>query len=85
LSLFMHRRCPVTIILLCLRRYCKHGLSYRDLAEMMQERGVGVDPSTMFRWVQRYAPEIDKRIRQYQRNRSGSWCRQDLCASRWAI
>src|SRR4051794_27021531 len=40
---------------------------------MMQERGVAVDPSTIFRWVQRYAPEIEKRIRLYQRPRSRSW------------
>ncbi|MFC5486176.1 IS6 family transposase, partial [Microvirga aerilata] len=44
-----------------------------DLAEMMSERGVDVDPSTIFRWVQRYAPEIEKRIRLYQGSRSGSW------------
>jgi transposase, IS6 family len=73
LSLFKRRRFPVEIILLCVRWYCKYGISYRDLAEMMQERGVAVDPSTIFRWVQRYAPEIDKRIRSYQGPRSGSW------------
>ncbi len=63
----------VEIILLCVRWYCKYGISYRDLAEMMQERGVEVDPSTIFRWVQRYAPEIEKRVRPYQGHRSGSW------------
>jgi transposase-like protein len=42
-------------------------------AEMMQERGVAVDPSTIFHWVQRYAPEIEKRIRPYQGPRSDSW------------
>jgi transposase, IS6 family len=73
LSLFKRRRFPVTIILLCVRWYCKYGISYRDLAEMMSERGVAVDPSTIFRWVQRYAPEIEKRIRPYQGPRSGSW------------
>jgi transposase, IS6 family len=73
LSLFKRRRFPVEIILLCVRWYCKYGISYRDLAEMMQERGVNVDPSTIFRWVQRYAPEIQKRVRQYQSFRSGSW------------
>jgi IS6 family transposase len=73
LSLFKRRRFPVKIILLCVRWYCKYGISYRDLAEMMQERGVAVDPSTIFRWVQRYAPEIEKRIRPYQGPRSGSW------------
>jgi transposase-like protein len=73
LSLFKRRRFPVEIILLCVRWYCKYGISYRDLAEMMSERGVAVDPSTIFRWVQRYAPEIEKRIRPYQGPRSGSW------------
>jgi transposase, IS6 family len=73
LSLFKRRRFPVEIILLCVRWYCKYGISYRDLAEMMQERGVSVDPSTIFRWVQRYAPEIEKRIRPYQGHRAASW------------
>jgi IS6 family transposase len=73
LSLFKRRRFPAEIILLCVRWYCKYGISYRDLAEMMEERGVAVDPSTIFRWVQRYAPEIEKRVRQYQGHRSGSW------------
>src|SRR5688572_18303024 len=73
LSLFKRRRFPVEIILLCVRWYCKYGISYRDLAEMMQERGVNVDPSTIFRWVQRYAPGIEKQVRRYQGYRSGSW------------
>jgi transposase-like protein len=73
LSLFKRRRFPVAIILLCVRWYCKYEISYRDLAEMMEERGVNVDPSTIFRWVQRYAPEIEKRVRLYQGSRSGSW------------
>ncbi len=73
MSLFKRRRFPVEIILLCVRWYCKYGISYRELAEMMSERGVAVDPSTIFRWVQRNAPEIKKRIRLYQGPRSGSW------------
>ncbi len=40
---------------------------------MMSERGVDVDPSTIFRWVQSYAPEIEKRARRFQGSRSGSW------------
>jgi transposase-like protein len=51
LSLFKRRRFPVEIILLCVRWYCKYAISYRDLAEIMQERGVNVDPSTICRWV----------------------------------
>ena len=73
MSLFKRRRFPVEIILLCVRWYCKYGISYRDLAEMMSERGVAVDPSTIFRWVQRYAPELEKRVRRYRGHRSGSW------------
>ena len=73
MSLFKRHRFPVEVILLCVRWYCKYGISYRDLAEMMSERGVAVDPSTIFRWVQRYAPEIERRIRRYQGPRSGSW------------
>jgi transposase-like protein len=38
-------------------------LSYRDLEELMSERGLSVDHTTIYRWVQRYAPEINKRIR----------------------
>jgi transposase-like protein len=73
LSIFKRRRFPVEIILLCVRWYCKYGISYRDLAAMMQERGVEVDRSTIFRSVQRYAPEIEKRVRRDEGYRSGSW------------
>src|SRR5947209_14156783 len=45
--------------------YCRYQLSYRDVEEMMRERGLDVDHSTIFRRVQRYAPEINKRIRQH--------------------
>jgi transposase-like protein len=46
------------------RWYYKYGIGYRDLAEMMQARGVEIDPRTTFRWVQRYyAPEIERRVR----------------------
>ena len=73
MAIFKRRRFPVEIILVGVRWYCKHGITYRDLAEMMQERGVEVDASTIFRWVQRYAPELEKRVRWYQGYRSGSW------------
>jgi transposase-like protein len=73
MSIFKRRRFPVEIILICVRWYCKYGITYRDLEEMMQERGVEVDASTIFRWVQRYAPELEKRVRWYQGYRSGSW------------
>jgi len=73
MSIFKRRRFPIEIILVCVRWYCKYGITYRDLAEMMQERGLEVDASTLFRWVQHYAPELEKRTRWYQGYRSGSW------------
>jgi IS6 family transposase len=64
-SPFKWRHFEPAIILLCVRWYCRYQLSYRDVKEMMHERGLDVDHSTVFRWVQRYAPEINKRIRQH--------------------
>ena len=62
------------IILGCVRWYCKYGISYRDLEEMMIERGVEVDHTTLYRWVQQYAPEIEKRLRWFYRPSLGeSW------------
>ena len=62
MSVFKRRRFPAEIILLCVRWYCRYGISYRDLEEMMAERGVAVDHVTLCRWVQRYAPELEKRV-----------------------
>jgi transposase-like protein len=73
LSIFKYRHFPLEIILLCVRWYCKYGISYRDLAEMMQERGVAVEPSAIFRRIQRHAPEIAKWILPYRVPRLGSW------------
>jgi IS6 family transposase len=47
------------IILLCVRWYLRYALSYRDLEEMMRERGLHVDHTTIYRWVQHYAPQLD--------------------------
>ncbi len=51
----------------------RYALSYRDLEEMMQERGVEVDHSTLNRWVLKYAAELDKRIRPHLQMTNGSW------------
>ncbi len=47
--------------------------SYRDLEEMMIERGLSVDHTTIFRWVQRYAPELEKRCRPHLKACNDSW------------
>ena len=62
------------VILWAVRWYCRYGVSYRDLEQMMGERGVAVDHSTIYRWVQKYAPEIEKRLRwHWRRPQSTSW------------
>ena len=73
MSEFKWRHFSGEIILQCVRWYCKYGISYRDLEEMMAERGIPVDHTTLYRWVQRYAPELEKRICWYQGYTSASW------------
>jgi len=64
---FKWRHYESEIILLCVRWYLRYSLSYRDLEEMMRERGLSVDHTTIYRWVQAYAPELEKRIRPHLR------------------
>ena len=62
------------IVLWAVRWYCRYAVSYRDLEAMMTERGVAVDHSTIDRWVQRFAPEMEKRLRwQWRRPQSTIW------------
>ncbi len=75
-SPFKWRHFEPSLILLCVRWYCRYQLSYRDVEEMMRERGLDVDHSTVFRWVQRYATEINKRVRPHLKM-SGSSFRVD--------
>ena len=57
-SAFAGYRFPPEIILLAVRWYLRFGLSYRDVEELLAERGVEVDHVTIFRWVQRFTPEL---------------------------
>ena len=70
---FKWRHFEADIILLCVRWYLRYSLSYRDLEEMMLERGLHVDHTTIYRWVQRYAPELDKRCRPHLKACNDSW------------
>ena len=73
-AIFSGRHFPKDVILWAVRWYCRYGVSYRDLEEMLTERGVPVDHTTVYRWVQRYAPELDKQTRWYRR--VGEWTAQ---------
>ena len=70
---FKWRHFEPEIILMCVRWYCRFQLSYRDLEEMMRERGLDVHHSTVWRWVQAYAPEINKRIRPHLKMSGASY------------
>ncbi len=72
-SPFKWRHFEAEIILLCVRWYLRYSLSYRDLEEMMRERGLHVDHTTIYRWVQRYAPELEKRSRPHLKACNDSW------------
>jgi IS6 family transposase len=72
-SPFKWRHFESEIILLCVRWYLRYSLSYRDLEEMMAERGLRVDHTTIYRWVQQYAPELDKRCRPHLKACNDSW------------
>ena len=61
------------IILWGVRWYIAYPISYRQLEEMMNERGVTVDHSTLNRWVIKYAPEIQKQFRLRKRPVGKSW------------
>lgn len=72
-DLFKGRHFEQEIIILCVRWYLRYKLSYRDLVEMMAERGLSIAHTTILRWVQRYAPEFDKRWSRFSSQAGTSW------------
>jgi transposase, IS6 family len=66
-------RFPAEVILWAVRWYLQFPLSYRDLERMLADRGVEVDHVTLFRWVRRFAPELEKRMRRHLRCCRGPW------------
>ena len=66
-------RFPAEVILWAVRWYLAFPLSYRDLERMLADRGVAVDHTTMYRWVQRFAPELERRLRRHLRPCRGPW------------
>ena len=74
---FKGRHYKKTIILMAVRWYVAYSLSYRDIEEMMLERGVLVDHSTLNRWVIRYAPQLELEFRKKQKKKAGTSWRMD--------
>ncbi len=70
---FKWRHFQSDVILLCVRWYLRYSLSYRDLEEIMLERGLHVDHTTIYRWVQHYTPALESRCRPHLNATNDSW------------
>src|SRR6202023_3999552 len=70
---FKGRQFADEVILWAVRWYLMFPISYRDLMLMLLDRGVEVDHSTIFRLIQAYSAELEKRIRPHLRVSNGSW------------
>src|ERR1700750_3038270 len=64
---------PLDVILLCVRWYVAYSLSLRNLEEMMAERGIDVDNSSVHRWVIKLVPLLEKAFRKRRRAVGRSW------------
>jgi transposase-like protein len=72
-ELFEGRHFDREIIVLCVRWYLRFKLSFRDLVEMMAERGLSMAHTTIMRWVHHYAPEFERRWNRFARPAGASW------------
>ncbi len=72
-GLFKWRQFEPTVILMAVGWYLRFSLSYRDVEELLAERGLHADHVTVWRWVQRYAPEVSRRLRSRLKPTNDSW------------
>ena len=74
---FKGHRVEKDIILTCVRWYLAYPLSYRNLEEMMAERGASVDHSNIYRWVQKFTPQLEAAFRKGKKRPVGNSWRMD--------
>src|SRR5580693_7911834 len=72
-GLFKWRQFEPEVILMAVGWYLRFSLSYRDVEELLAERRLSVDHVTVWRWVQRYAPELDRRLPKRLKATNDSW------------
>src|SRR5437867_4119565 len=85
-SLFRKRQFAAEIIVTCVRWYLRFSLSLRDVEELMAERGLSVDHTTVWRWTQTYAPEVQRRLRGQVKPKGSTWHMDETfvrIAGRW--
>jgi hypothetical protein len=74
-----HGRVPGEVILQAVRWYLRYPLAYEHVAELLAERGLAVDASCVWRWVQAYSPELNNRCRSHLKRTNKSLpCRRNL-------
>ncbi len=75
---FKGHRFEKSFILICVRWYLAYSLSYRNIQEMMAERGISVDHTNIYRWIQKFAPKLEAVFRKkYKRPFGKSWRMHD--------
>ena len=67
------------MITVAVRWYLRYGLSYRDVEELLAERGVTIDHVTIYRWVQRFAPEFAEAARPGRQAPGDRWFADETC------
>ncbi len=72
-AIFKWRQTEPVLILCAVRWYLRYSLSLRDVEELLGERGLEVDHTTVWRWVQRYGPELEQRLRRHLKPTNKSW------------
>ena len=72
-AIFKWRQTEPGIILCAVRWYLRYSLSLRDVEELLEKRGLNVDHTTVFRWVQHYGPELEQRLRPHLKPTNKSW------------
>ena len=71
--IFKWRQTALELIVCALRWYLRYSLSLRDVEELLGERGLKADHTTVWRWVQRYGPELEQRLRRHLKPTNKSW------------
>ena len=72
-TIFKWRQTEPALILCAVRWYLRYSLSFRDVEELLSERGLEADHTTIWRWVQRYGPELEERLRCHRKSTNKSW------------
>src|SRR5208282_2018151 len=72
-TMFKWRQTEPALILCAVRWYLRYSLSLRDVEELLEERGLDADHTTVWRWVQHFGPELEQRIRRHLKPTNKSW------------